>query len=111
VVGMALGVLGEIADENCKLQQDHSNHGKPSGQMDGKRQGVAASLEPPDLVFCTNTTKTIKSCWDTVAELDWEAESGDLRDRGAPSCAVPFLFVLVLVGQSCAANKRSEPGE
>jgi hypothetical protein len=54
VIGMALGVSGEITDENCKLQHDQSNYGEPSGQMDGKRQGIAVRLESPDLVYCRN---------------------------------------------------------
>jgi hypothetical protein len=53
VMGMALGVSGEVADDNCTLRPSHSNHGEPSRQLDGKRQGVAASPEPPDLVYCT----------------------------------------------------------
>lgn len=44
-------------DENGKSRHDHSNHSEPSGQMDGKRQGIAASPEPPDLVYCPNAHK------------------------------------------------------
>jgi hypothetical protein len=57
VMGMALGVSGEVTDENCKLRHDHSNHGEPSGLMDGKRQGIAVSPEPPGLVYCTKAHK------------------------------------------------------
>jgi hypothetical protein len=53
-MGMALGVTGEMTDENCNLRHEHSYHGEPSGQMDGKRQGIAARLESPDLVYCRN---------------------------------------------------------
>lgn len=48
--------MGEVRNcRDCKLQHDLSNHGELSGQMDGKRQGVAASsLEPPDLAYRTD---------------------------------------------------------
>jgi hypothetical protein len=36
---------------DCKLQHNFSNHGEPSGQMDGKCQEIAGSSEPPDLVY------------------------------------------------------------
>jgi hypothetical protein len=116
-MGMALGVSGEMADENCKLRDDHSNHGEVSGQIDRKRPGIAASPEPPGLVFCTNAHKEeITSCWGTVAELDCEAENGDEKKR-ASSCAVPFLFVLVFLGAKSFAKygslvrQMSAPGE
>jgi hypothetical protein len=46
-----------------------------------------------------------------VAELDCEAENEDEKVR-ASSCAVPFLFVLVLLGvKSLAIIRQSIRGE
>jgi hypothetical protein len=87
--------------------------------MDGKRQGIAASPEPPDLVYCPNAHKEdddIPFRNGDGAGLDGGEADGKKR---ASSCAVPFLFVLVLLGvksctiprQSCAANERFGRGE
>lgn len=81
MIGMALGVTGKTADEISQLRHDHSN---PADRwMESGREWRPALNLLTFYAARTRTKKTITSCWDTVAELDWEAE-----EKGkAPSCA------------------------
>jgi len=89
-----------------------------SRRMDGKRQGMAACPESPDLVYCPNAREE-----DDHILFGGGGGAGLLGGEGdetrkASSCAVPFLFVglaaadvLQMARQSCAANERSGRGK
>jgi hypothetical protein len=65
--------------------------------MDGKRQGIAASPESPDLVSCPNAHKEDDHIlFGGGGGAGLFGGEGDEK-RKASSCAVPFLFVLVLL--------------
>jgi hypothetical protein len=87
---MVLGVVGGMADGNCKLLHNHSNHSEPGGQMDGKWQGIAARPEPGDLVYCTNAHKGNRTLFGNSGGagmgVENEDENADERKR-ASSCA------------------------
>jgi hypothetical protein len=113
VIGMALGVTGkyQMRSPNCDTTTRITANLADRRMESGREWRPALSLLT-SYTARTRRKKTIISCWDTVAELEWEAE----EKRKAPSCAVPFLFVLVLpvkslaiIRQSCAA--MSAPGE
>lgn len=81
-----------------RIRGNNSNHGEPSGQMDRKGHRIVASPEPPDLVYYPNAHKEddhILFRNGDRAGLEGGEADGEKR---ASSCAVLFLFVLVLLG-------------
>jgi hypothetical protein len=88
-----------------------------SRQMDGEWQGIAANSESPDFVYCPNARKEddhiLFGDGGGAGLLGGEADD----KRRASSCAVPFVFVLVLLrATSCICHgsllrQMSAPGE
>jgi hypothetical protein len=117
-MGMARGVAGEMADRGCILHYDLSNQGEPSRQMDDKyQQGIAASPEPPDLVYCTNGRKEDdhillgNSGGAGLPRRRVKTKEGIFMRCAVPVCASLGVKSLAVIRQSCAANKRSGRGE
>jgi hypothetical protein len=68
-----------------------------SRQIDGKRQGIAASPESPDLVYCPNAHKEDDHILFGGGSRGGLLGREAVKKRKASSCTVPFLFVLVLL--------------
>jgi hypothetical protein len=119
MIEMALGVSGEVAmktanhDTITRITADPADRWMKSGRESRPARNLLTSY-----TVRSHTKKTITSCSETVAELDCRVEK-QMRNEGIfMRRAVPFLFVLVLLGvksctiprQSCAANERSGRG-
>ena len=95
--GNGVGSIGTNETMKCASYDTIPQISRSSRQMDGKRQGIAASLESPDLVSCPKAHEEddhILFGGGGGAELlGGEAD----EKRRAFSCAVLFLFVLVLL--------------
>lgn len=102
MMGMSLDVPGEMAGDNCKIRHDKSIEGDLSGKPDEKQQGVAAGLEPPDLVYHTNAHKEQR--------LDLSIEPFDV-DSSMDMPATTLMRLKVLYSKfSLASRPRQRVG-
>jgi hypothetical protein len=96
-MGIALGEAGEVADEIANYKMISRITANPADRWTESTRELRAVRNPPTSYAIRSSTKrTIASCSETAAELEYKAGNEDGKGR-AFSRAVPFLLVLDLL--------------